>query len=48
MGNKAMIEDMPRIKRKKKLPQALARIEIKNLINALTNLKHKSMLLTTY
>jgi len=49
MHGKDMMEGFPEVKgRTMKLPQALARDEVKDIINSLSNIKHKTMLMTTY
>ena len=47
-GDKNLMEEIPRVKKQKRLPQVLAREEVKDLINSLHNIKHKCLLLTTY
>jgi len=39
---------IPRTKAQKRLPEVLATSEIKSLLNVTTNLKHKTILMTTY
>jgi integrase/recombinase XerD len=46
--NKNMLDEIPRVKKPKRLPQVLAREEVKSLVNTLDNMKHKCILLTTY
>ena len=43
-----MLDEIPRTKKPKRLPQVLAREEVKSLINSLENVKHKCILMTTY
>lgn len=49
MQNKLIMEKIQRIKySQKKLPQVLARCEVKELLNNVSNLKYKCILLTIY
>ena len=49
LKKKDIMSDIPRAKLpRKKLPQVLARSEVKNIIGSVNNLKHKCILLTTY
>lgn len=49
LGNKEIMNDIPRIRGpRKKLPQVLARSEVKDIINSIANLKHKCIILTIY
>jgi integrase/recombinase XerD len=43
-----MLDEIPRTKKPKRLPQVLAREEVKRLITSIENVKHKCILLTTY
>ena len=48
-NNKLVMKPVPRAKLpRRKLPQVLARSEVKDLINSVSNLKHKCILLTIY
>lgn len=40
--------DIPRVKKASKLPVALSPVQVKQLFNATSNLKHKTMLMLTY
>jgi len=42
------IDKIPRMKKEKKLPVILSKTEVKNILNATTNLKHKAILTTVY
>lgn len=42
------IDKIPRMKKEKKLPVILSKNEVKNFLNATTNLKHKAILTTVY
>jgi len=49
LDNKLIMERVPRTKfPRRRLPQVLARSEVKDLINSVKNLKHKCILLTIY
>lgn len=48
LGKEWEIQKIPKIKINKKLPDILSRNEIENMINSISNLKHKSMLMITY
>lgn len=49
LNNKKVTDGIPRMKApRKKLPQVLARSEVKDIIRVVTNLKHKCILLTIY
>ena len=48
-NNKLVMETIPRTKfPRRRLPQVFARSEVKDLINSVSNLKHKCILLTIY
>ena len=48
-NNKLVMKPVPRTKLpRRRLPQVLARSEVKDLINSVSNLKHKCILLTIY
>lgn len=42
------LNDVPRVKKTKKLPVVLSRSEVDSIISATSNLKHKAILMTTY
>lgn len=42
------MKQIPRVKREKKLPTVLSKIEVKKLFDVTTNLKHKAILMTVY
>ena len=49
LANKSIMLSIPRTKLpRRRLPQVLARSEVKDLINSVSNLKHKCILLTIY
>lgn len=42
------MKHIPRLKKKRQLPQTLSREEVSSILNAVTNLKHKAILMTIY
>lgn len=48
LNNELLMKKIPRTKKPRRLPVVLARDEVKSLLDSITNLKHKSILLTIY
>ncbi|MFL0246071.1 tyrosine-type recombinase/integrase [Candidatus Clostridium stratigraminis] len=48
LGREWKMTQIPRVKKDKKLPQVLSRLEIKKILDSITNLKHRAILTTIY
>jgi integrase/recombinase XerD len=48
LGREWEMKQIPRVKRDKKLPTVLSKVEVQKIFDATTNLKHKAVLMTVY